>query len=148
MHASCGDSNLQFEVNVMNMSIGYFLYDFAAMGYYGLLDATMIFHHVMCVFGMLFPLQNGLGANYCIRGMCVTEVSNPFMHARCILRHYGLRYTYAYEIMETSFTTAYIFGRAIVAPGVVYGALTCRHNHIITKIGCAALFIQSLYFIR
>ena len=146
MHASCGDPNLLWETNLMNLSMGYFLYDFIAMAYYGLLDATMVLHHMSATLGMLFPLSIGLSSNYCIRGMFITEVSNPAMHARCILKHYGLRYTYAYELMEACFIIAYIFGRVITGPGLVYSALTCPHNHTVTKLGCIGLFAQSLYF--
>ena len=148
MHASCGDSNLVWETNLMNLSIGYFLYDFLAMTYYGLLDGTMILHHLCAIVGMLFPLAENLSANYCIRGMFLTEISNPPMHARCILKHYGLRYTYAYELMEGIFLIAYVFARLISGPYVTYSALACPHNHIVTKLGCIGLFLQSLYFIK
>jgi len=146
MYASCGDPNTEYEANVVMFSISYFLYDFVAMMYYGLLDATMVFHHTIVIMLFTGPFSLGMGANYIIRGMFVTEVSNPMMHARCILKHYGLRYSLCYETMEISFAIGYIFGRIIVGTGLLYTVYMCPHNHPCLKHGFMGLYLQSIYF--
>ena len=46
---SCGDPNTDYESNLIYFSISYFFYDFVAMAYYGLLDGTMVFHHLIVI---------------------------------------------------------------------------------------------------
>jgi hypothetical protein len=46
------------------MSVGYFIYDFVAMSYYGLVDKAMTFHHLICIFGMSLPLVENKSGNY------------------------------------------------------------------------------------
>ena len=115
------------------IAVGYFIYDFLAMAYYGLLDSTMIIHHGICISGMSAPLTVGLSANHVVRGMLVAEVSNPFMHVRCILKHYGLRYTLSYETMEIAFMIIYINSRIILGCHLVSLTVLCKTNHTIAR---------------
>jgi hypothetical protein len=52
MPGQCGDPNTLFEKRLAYCSIGYFFYDFAALGYYGLVDQAMTIHHMICIIGM------------------------------------------------------------------------------------------------
>jgi len=117
------------------------------MAYYGLLDATMTIHHWICIIGMSLPLTYNMSANYIVMGMFIAESSNPFMHVRVILKHYGLRYTKAYECMEISFMIIYMYGRVLVGLGVVWNTCRCVHNHFMVRFCSFALLIQSLFFI-
>ena len=113
------------------IAVGYFIYDLVAMAIYGLVDFAMFFHHMTCIVGMTYPLTYGMSANYVVRGMFVAECSNPCMHIRVILKHYGLRYTRAYEMMEISFIILYLFGRMLVGAALVWQNCICRHNALI-----------------
>lgn len=119
IHGSCGDLNRQYEKNLMYVAAGYFIYDYFAMVYYGLVDITMTFHHWVCIISLTLPFTYGMSGNYILMAMYVAEGSNPFMHLRTILRHFGLRYTKAYESMEISFMLFYIYGRILVGLGLV-----------------------------
>uniref|UniRef100_A0A7S3CUH1 TLC domain-containing protein n=1 Tax=Strombidium rassoulzadegani TaxID=1082188 RepID=A0A7S3CUH1_9SPIT len=132
---------------LIHLSIGYFVYDFLAMTYYGLVDKTMTFHHLACIVGMAIPLGMGISGNFILQGMFIGEVSNTFMHARVILKHYGLRYTKAYELMEICFILLYIFGRMIIGPFSVYNTCICKQNPLATKLASVALTLQSVFFI-
>lgn len=145
---SCGDPNTTFEKRLIYTAVGYFLYDFSAMAYYGLLDAAMSFHHWTCIVGMSLPLTAGVGANYVVQGMFVAEASNPFMHVRIILRHYGLRYTRAYETMEILFMIIYIFGRVIMGTYTAWSTACCHHNFLIVKLAAVGLLVQTVHFIQ
>lgn len=83
------------------------------MAYYGLLDFAMSFHHWSVIIGLVATLVSGVSGNYIMQAMIVTEISNPFMHTRIILRNHGMRYTYAYEICEFVFLTLYSIFRMI-----------------------------------
>ena len=137
---SCGESNTPFERMVCCATAGYFLYDFVAMAYYKLLDGTMILHHSICLGGFTAALATGTGSNYTIMGLYVSEVSNTCMHIRSILKHYGLRYTKSYELMEISFILLYIYGRILLGPALLWSTTMCSHNHFMIRICAVALF--------
>lgn len=139
MPGQCGDSNTLFEKRLAYTSVGYFLYDFVALGYYGLVDQAMTIHHLICMIGMSLPLTYGMSMNYIVMGMYISEVSNSFMHVRCILRHYGKRYTKAYECMEITFMMLYMYGRIILGSSVVWNTCGCQHNHMMVRFCSAGL---------
>ena len=145
---SCGDPNTTYEKRLIYTAVGYFLYDFSAMAFYGLLDMAMSFHHWTCIIGMSLPLTYGMSGNYVVQGMFVAEGSNPFMHIRIILRHYGLRYTRAYETMEILFMIIYIFGRIIMGTYTAWSTAFCHHNHFVIKLSAVGLLVQTVFFIQ
>ena len=63
---SCGDANTLYEKRLIYTAVGYFIYDFTAMAYYGLLDKAMSFHHWTCIIGMSLPLTYGMSGNYVV----------------------------------------------------------------------------------
>ena len=128
-------------------AVGYFLYDMSALCYYGLVDLTMVIHHSICIVGMSLPLTYDMSANYIVMGMFIAESSNPFMHVRVILKHYGLRYTKAYECMEITFMCLYMYGRILLGSGVVWNTCLCQNNHFIVKFCSAAIMAQSVFFV-
>ena len=136
---SCGDDNTSFEQRLMTISVGYFIYDFLCMAYYGLLDMTMIIHHLICIVGMSMSICFEHSANSIVNAMFIAEVSNPAMHLRTILKLYRLTYTKAYELMEISFMLLYIYGRLLVGPSITWSTCRCASNHIILKICAIAL---------
>ena len=122
---SCGDQNTPYEKMTLYILCGYFSYDFLAMAYYGLLDTTMTIHHTICISGILSSFSQNNTGNFIILGTYLAEVSNTFMHMRVILKHYGLRYTKAYETMEVMFILLYIYARILVGPSVVWNTVAC-----------------------
>ena len=143
---SCGDANTPFEKLTLYILCGYFTYDFLAMAYYGLLDMAMTIHHSICIFGIMGAFSINTTANYAVIGTYLGEVSNTFMHVRVILKHYGLRYTKAYETMEIMFIMLYIYARILVGPAVVWSTVSCSHNHIIARFSSLGLLGQSLFY--
>lgn len=145
--AGCGQENNDLQKFILCASISYFIYDFLAMAYYGLLDWAMSIHHFVSVLGQVLTLASGHSAILLMCGMFVGEISNPSMHFRMILRHLGLRYTLAYEILEILFIVFYILGRMVVATPTLYYIDTCSSVNIILKVCLSMLWVQSFYFI-
>ena len=87
----------------MQFSFGYFSYDFFAMAYLGILDRSMTIHHLLCMGGLSGALVTGKSGDILVATIFLTEISNPAMHVRVILRLLGLRYTQAYETTEISY---------------------------------------------
>lgn len=78
----------------------------------------------------------------------ITEISNPVMTGRHILRLSGRRYTFAYELCEISFLALYTWGRAIANWSPTYYTMKCKENHIWFKFTCIGLTVQSLFFVN
>ena len=95
------------------------------MAYFGLLDKGMFVHHFMCVIGMSTCLYENISANYLVAGLFISEISNPIMHVRMVLKHLGLRYTKSYEVSEFSYIMLYTFGRIFIGTSVMIKTLTC-----------------------
>jgi len=143
----CGEENNELQKFILCASISYFIYDFLAMAYYGLLDWAMSIHHFVSVLGQILTLASGHSGILLMCGMFVGEISNPSMHFRMILRHLGLRYTLAYEILEILFIIFYIIGRMVVATPTLYYIDTCGSVNIILKVCLSLLWFQTIYFI-
>ena len=81
-----GSPNTSFQNLALTLSLGYFLYDTLAMTYYKLLDAPMLFHHTIVCLGMYLGLCFNASAAEILSGLFISEVSNPVMHFRLIIR--------------------------------------------------------------
>jgi hypothetical protein len=99
----CGGKNTTFDRFILEMSMGYFLYDLVAMAYLRLLDGSMFIHHMICITGFYITLCEGRNGSYTIAALFVTEISNPIMHFRIVLKHLGKRYTKLYELCEMTY---------------------------------------------
>jgi hypothetical protein len=123
------------------MTGGYFIYDQLCMMVLGVLDLQMFIHHMLCIIGMLTVLYTDIGAGFAGIALFVTEVSNPPMHARVILRTIGKRYTQAYEIAEYLYFAMFFIGRMIVGHPIVYSILMCGPMNILSKIFAAGILL-------
>ena len=74
-----------------------------------------------------------------------TEVSNPLMTYRHILRNTGRRHTLAYEVSEVGFIFIYIAFRLFAIIPIVYDTLTCNQIHLLQKSSCVGLMILSIW---
>ena len=146
IRTNCGELNSVYQRNVMIFSVSYFTYDLLAMYFEGLLDAAMIIHHPLCIFGFTLPLYENISGNYAMMALFSSEISNPPMHVRQMMRLTGRRYTKTYEASEISFILLYLFGRIFTAVPIAYSNLVCPVNHIIFKLTCVGLMTQSMYF--
>lgn len=146
IRTTCGEINSVYQRNVMIFSVSYFAYDLIAMAAEGILDGAMILHHPLCIFGFTLPLYENISGNYAMMALFSSEISNPPMHLRHIMRLTGRRYTKAYELSEITFILLYFFGRIVIAIPIAYSNLVCPVNHMIFKLTCVGLMSQSLYF--
>ena len=73
------------------------------MAVLGLLDKSMLIHHNICVIGMLQGCYTKHSADVLIAALFVSEISNPAMHIRVVLKHLQLRYSKSYEMAELTY---------------------------------------------
>lgn len=121
----CGQINTDLQRKFMAFSMSYFIYDTICMSYDGLMDVAMLIHHPLCIIGMYLPLYENFQGNYTMLAVFLTEISNPPMTMRHILRLSGRRYTFAYEICECLFLASYSFCRGVLNWKISYSNLIC-----------------------
>ena len=118
--AECGVLNTSLQRAVLCFSLSYFTYDLVCMWIEGILDKAMMIHHPLCLLGLFIPLYENISGMECMLAIFLSEISNPMMHIRQILRISGRRYTKAYEITEVTFISLYFYARFIAIGPVVY----------------------------
>jgi len=147
LHSDCGASSTSLERNIIVTSCGYFLYDFVAMAYYGLLDKGMCIHHISCVLIFVTGLSQGNSASLMINAVFAAEISNPIMQVRMVLKHMGFRHTKAYEVSELTYIMLFIYGRIILGTPVILKTLMCSQNNFLIKLSAVAIIFQSYFYI-
>jgi hypothetical protein len=81
-----GSPNSTLQTLTLTLSLGYFLYDTIAMTYYKLLDTPMMFHHSIVCLGIYLALCFDASGAEILGGLFISEISNPVMHFRLIIR--------------------------------------------------------------
>lgn len=142
-----GSPNTSFQNFALTLSLGYFLYDTLAMAYYKLLDAPMTFHHSIVCFGLYLSLCFQASGAEILGGMFISEVSNPVMHFRLIIRALGLRHTKAYEASELAYILLYIYYRLFKGIFVVYNTVSTPVGHPVVKAIAVGVAIQSYFYV-
>jgi len=117
------------------------------MAYFGLLDVAMIIHHGVVMVGYTVVLAQGNSASFLVNALYVSEVSNPIMHIRMVLKHLELRHTKAYEVSELSYILLFIYGRILLGTPVMIKTFMCVHNNMLIKMAGAGLLLQSYHYI-
>jgi hypothetical protein len=142
-----GSENVGIENFNLVMSLGYFLYDTLAMQYYGLLDSPMLFHHSICCLGFYLSVCFNASAPEILAGMYISEISNPVMHVRLIIRNLGYRHTATYEVCEYSYILLYIYYRLLKGLFIVYSTITCTVGHPLIKLIAIGMAVQSYFYV-
>ena len=142
-----GSPNTTLQNLTLWMSLGYFLYDSLAMIYYGLMDRAMGFHHFIVWFGFYLSLWFNASGPEILAGIFISEVSNPVMHFRLVIRSFGLRHTKIYEGCEVAYIILYTYNRLFKGIFIVYNTVACPVGHPIVKIVAIGLAIQSYFYV-
>ena len=141
-----GVSNTNFQNQSIAIIVAYFIYDTIAMTYLGLIDKAIFGHHMIVTTGMYTMLATQLSGGEIMCCTFVSEVSNPFMLIRLILKDVGLRHTRAYEFCEYMYMSLYTYYRMIVGIFIIYGSwATGTAPYYISMMGTAIGF-QSYYY--
>ena len=142
-----GSQNTTLQNLTLSMSLGYFLYDTLAMAYYGLIDGAMGFHHFIVCLGFYLSLWFNASGSEILAGIFISEVSNPVMHFRLIIRSFGLRHTKTYEACEVAYIILYTYNRLFKGIFLVYNTVACPVGHPIIKLVAVGLAIQSYFYV-
>ena len=103
----------------------------------------MFVHHLLCIAGIVYTLNDGKGANFVVAGLFITEVSKTAMHMRIILKYIGLRYSRAYEIAEFVYFIMFFVGRIVLGLPIEYQTVTCDQMNWLAKFVVLGILAQS-----
>lgn len=142
-----GSANSDLQKFTLTISLGYFMYDTLAMTYYKLLDTPMMFHHGIVCLGVYLSLCFDASGSEILAGMFISEVSNPVMHMRLILRSFGLRHTKLYEFCEFSYIFLYVYYRLFKGIFIVYNTVSTSVGHPVVKSIAVGVAIQSYFYV-
>ena len=107
-------------------STSYFIYDTVWMLFEGLMDTAMAIHHPLVLVGFMIPLYENTSGQFNMLAIFFSEISNPPMHLRNILRTSGRKHSKFYEMNEILFIALYMFARLIVIWPTVYATVVCE----------------------
>jgi hypothetical protein len=101
----------------------------------------MFVHHMLSISLILSLIYTDLGCGLAVVAMFATEVSNPPMHARVMLRIVGKRYTQAYEIAEYLYFTLFFIGRMGFGVRITYRTVTCGPIILLSKVLATGIIV-------
>lgn len=99
------------QVITLAFSLGYFTYDMIYAEIYGVHDWPMRFHHIFVLAGGICLLSQTRGGAIGPICLFLTELSNPFLQVRLILKGRKMESTRLYKVNETIFGLVFIMNR-------------------------------------
>ncbi|TFJ86178.1 hypothetical protein NSK_002386 [Nannochloropsis salina CCMP1776] len=142
-----GGPNTRNQIIVLNISTGYFIYDYVACTLNDVrkrhFDTMNFFHHLASLAGLLTGLINERsGAEL---GMCLflMEVSNPFMHTIHLFRELGYNDAPVAEANKALFAIIFTLARVVGGPFLTYYTLVSPRTHWVIKAGALGILAVS-----
>lgn len=68
-------------------------------------------------------MSSGYGGAIVLVALFYGEISNSPMHLRTVIKHFGLRHTLAYEVLDWTFILSYLIARLVFC--AYYTTLVC-----------------------
>lgn len=141
-----GESNTPLETLTLQISVGYFVYDFVWCVKYQPEPKIMLLHHLASIFAMCYITILGRSGPEAIGGLCSMEVTNPLLQARWFLKHHNQKNTYLYWIVEYLFFGMFISVRLVYGSFLLHSVLTSELSNIVVKLSTISLYLISLAF--
>ena len=129
---------------MINISMGYFFYDTFAMILTNTHDTFILIHHSLVISGIYVCLLTNIAATDIMAGFFISEVSNPFMHIKEIMKTLGLSSTRFFLWNEISFYVIYLIFRIPVGIPIVYDICISETSPIFMKFVAFCILLQSL----
>ncbi|KAK6469210.1 TLC domain-containing protein 5-like isoform X2 [Huso huso] len=102
-----GSLNTPLQLQVLCLSLGYFVFDMCWCIYFQTEGAVMLAHHTMSVLGIVLALWLGESATEVNAVLFGSEITNPLLQARWFLRHAGLYDTLAGDVVDFLFVVLF-----------------------------------------
>lgn len=98
-----GGPNTPLQVLVVEMCLGYFLFDFSWCLYFRSEGGVMLLHHSVSIMGLLVTTVTGYYGTEMIAAIFGSEMTNPLLQSRWFLKETGKYDTLLGEIVDHAF---------------------------------------------
>ena len=142
-----GTKNTNLQISALVLSLGYFIFDMAWCVYFRTEGPVMLAHHTMSILGILLTLSLGESG---IEGCAVlfgSEITNPLLQTRWVLRQTGRYETRLGDAVDVAFVLLFVFMRVFVGGAMLYCELISPRPRFFIKCGGVALYVLSWLFV-
>eukprot|EP00850_Spirogloea_muscicola_P018740 SM000175S03287 [mRNA] locus=s175:119452:120871:+ [translate_table: standard] len=143
--AGVGAPNTKEQMLAMVISLSYFIYDTVCCLCADPSDWSTTAHHALSILGFAQGIYSGRSGTELVACLWLMELSNPFMHAREMLKELGMKGTPIAELNDVLFASTFTFARLLVGPYVTYKSLKGQSTLGI-KIGALGIQAISLFW--
>ncbi|XP_066299621.1 TLC domain-containing protein 5-like [Branchiostoma lanceolatum] len=141
-----GLPNTEYEVQIIMLCLGYFMFDFSWCVYNGTEGIVMLTHHSASIFGLAAALLLGVSGTDVIGVIFGAELTNPFLQLRWFLKETGRYHTLLAEINDFLFISLFTGVRIGVGGYFCYTEWTNERPLLLFKVGGTALYTVSWVF--
>nr|XP_060643543.1 TLC domain-containing protein 5-like [Anolis sagrei ordinatus] len=141
-----GHPNTPLQITVLCLSLGYFFFDFGWCTYFNSEDELMIYHHILCIFGMGGVLVMGVSGSEINALIFLAEITNPLLQIRWFLRDMGHYEGIAGEVVDGLFVFLFLGLRLGGGVWIVHAVLTSPKPNWEVKAGVLLMYFVSIVF--
>ncbi|MCO5554727.1 hypothetical protein L7F22_008261 [Adiantum nelumboides] len=140
-----GNSPSPMQMLTMTVSLAYFVYDFFCCLFDTAIDYSNVIHHTVSISSLAYSVFNNKCGTEIVMCLWLSELSNPFMHARELLKELGLKDTTLALANDISFALVFGFARVVLGPYLVY-LTVFADNPIMVKVGALGIQFVSIFW--
>ncbi|CAM6083246.1 unnamed protein product [Calypogeia fissa] len=140
-----GGPSSRLQMRAITVSLSYFIYDFFCCLLDVPIDYSNAVHHLITIMGLAFGYYKATCGPELVACLWLMELSNPFMHARALLKEFGVKDTPLNTLNDLSFVIVFTFARLLVGPYVVYSTLTAQSPFAV-KFGAVGIQVVSVFW--
>ena len=141
-----GKPSTSFQVVIIVISVGYFLFDFAWSLWYQTEGWVMLAHHVVSIFGFSYVLYTGMFGTELTAVLGGSEASNPFLQLRWFMKSTGHYTGLPAKLVDYMFVFIFIGLRLGVGTLLHFRIQLDPGVHFVCKMGGQAFYIISVIF--
>ncbi|KAI5074226.1 hypothetical protein GOP47_0010187 [Adiantum capillus-veneris] len=129
----------------MTVSLAYFVYDFFCCLFDTTIDYSNVVHHTVSISSLAYSVFDNKCGTEIVMCLWLSELSNPFMHARELLKELGLKDTILALANDICFALVFGFARVVLGPYLVY-LTVFADNPIMVKVGALGIQFVSIFW--
>eukprot|EP00249_Psilotum_nudum_P013019 c24107_g2_i1 orf=399-1070(+) len=133
------------QMQTMTVSLSYFIYDFFCCLLDTRVDYTNVFHHIMSIWSLAYGVFYVACGTELVTCLWLSELSNPFMHGRELLKELGMKDTRLSLVNDICFAVVFILARLGLGPYVTY-VTVFADNPLFVKIGGCGIQTVSIFW--
>lgn len=129
----------------MRVSLAYFVYDFFCCLFDSPIDRSNFVHHIVSISSLAYSVFYKKCGTEIVMCLWLSELSNPFMHARELLKELGLKETTLALANDVCFALVFGIARIGLGPYLVY-LTVFADNPIPVKVGALGIQFVSIFW--